>query len=137
MSIDANQKECEQILNSVTTLGTIDKKKDELRARNHEYQRQYRERRKNKVCIGDQNLAPGNNPVTKEKKHDNQVSRIRRRTLVGLGVEQSCQNSIPVEHCVNTCVPFKKTDKEPYNSGIFEPENPIHGIEGKFKILSN
>ncbi|XP_066341099.1 uncharacterized protein [Miscanthus floridulus] len=129
MSIDANQKECGQILNSVTTLGTIDKKKDELRARNREYQRQYRERRKNKVCIGDQNLAPGNNPVTKEKKHDNQVSRIRRRTLVGLGVEQSCQNSIPVEHCVNTCVPFKKTDKEPYNSGIFEPENPIHGIE--------
>jgi len=68
MSIDANQKECGQILNSVTTLGTIDKKKDELRARNREYQRQYRERRKNKVCIGDQNLAPGNNPVTKEKK---------------------------------------------------------------------
>jgi len=75
--------------------------------------------------------------LPKRKKHDNQVSRIRRRTLVGLGVEQSCQNSIPVEHCVNTCVPFKKTDKEPYNSGIFEPENPIHGIEGKFKILSN
>ncbi|XP_066341090.1 uncharacterized protein [Miscanthus floridulus] len=37
MSIDANQKECGQILNSVTTLGTIDKKKDELRARNQNH----------------------------------------------------------------------------------------------------
>jgi len=30
-----------------------------------------------------------------------------------------------------------KRDEEPYNSAIFDPEDPIHGIEGKSINLSN
>jgi hypothetical protein len=57
-SADVNQKECSQILMGVNasdvvgtgTLGTIDLKKEELRTRNREYQRQYRERKRTQAA---------------------------------------------------------------------------------------
>jgi len=66
-SADGNPNECSQILMGVNasdvvgigTLGTIDMKKEELRTRNREYQRQYRERKRTQ--------AAGENIVTREQ----------------------------------------------------------------------